>query len=121
MPSPEPNPTQIDVCDDDNDGYAEFDLEQRTLEITNNEPNVVISYHETQTDAETGVNPIVGLYTNIVANTQMIEVYPWSGSTLYMWLGNFLALSMSIIFLAFIISMRKLVDSRMTILRGSRN
>ncbi|RCW89726.1 T9SS type B sorting domain-containing protein, partial [Winogradskyella arenosi] len=74
VPSPEPNPTQIDVCDDDNDGYAEFDLEQRTLEITNNEPNVVISYHETQTDAETGVNPIVGLYTNIVANTQMIYV-----------------------------------------------
>ncbi|MBF8151624.1 hypothetical protein ITJ86_17145, partial [Winogradskyella sp. F6397] len=74
IPSPEANPTAIEVCDDDNDGFAEFDLEQRTIEVINGEPNVEISYHETQTDAETGDNPIVGLYTNIVANNQMIYV-----------------------------------------------
>ncbi|SDS75761.1 T9SS type B sorting domain-containing protein [Winogradskyella sediminis] len=74
VPSPEPNPTAIEVCDDDNDGFAEFDLEQRTIEVINGEPNVAISYHETQTDAENGENAITGLYTNIVANSQIIYV-----------------------------------------------
>jgi gliding motility-associated-like protein len=74
IPSPEPDPDPIEVCDEDNDGFAEFDLEIRTIEITNGEPNVEISYHETQTDAELGDNPIIGGYTNIVANTQMIYV-----------------------------------------------
>ncbi|WP_179336317.1 T9SS type B sorting domain-containing protein, partial [Winogradskyella costae] len=74
VPSPESDPTPIEVCDDDNDGFAEFDLTQRTIEITNGEPNVEISYHETQTDANNDDNPILGLYTNIVANNQMIYV-----------------------------------------------
>nr|WP_262902589.1 choice-of-anchor L domain-containing protein [Winogradskyella sp. SM1960] len=74
VPSPESDPTPIEVCDDDNDGLAEFDLTQRTIEIINGEPDVTISYHETQTDAENNDNPITGLYTNIVANNQMIYV-----------------------------------------------
>ncbi|WP_179354626.1 PKD domain-containing protein, partial [Winogradskyella vidalii] len=80
IPSPEPDPEAIEVCDDDNDGFAEFDLSQRTVEITNGESDVEISYHETQSDAETGANPITGLYTNIVANTQ--EIYVRSENTL---------------------------------------
>ncbi|MDY2588520.1 T9SS type B sorting domain-containing protein [Winogradskyella aquimaris] len=74
VPSPEPDPDPIEVCDDDNDGFAEFDLEIRTVEITNGEPDVVITYHETQEEAEQGTNAITGLYTNIVANSQMIYV-----------------------------------------------
>ena len=74
LPSPEQNPEPIAVCDDDNDGFAEFDLSIRTVAITNGESDVVISYHETQEDAEMGDNPITGLYTNIVANSQMIYV-----------------------------------------------
>ncbi len=74
IPSPEPDPDPIEVCDDDNDGFGIFDLEQRTIEITNGELNVVISYHETQGEAELGENPITGLYTNIVADSQMIYV-----------------------------------------------
>ncbi|MDB9720489.1 choice-of-anchor L domain-containing protein [Winogradskyella sp.] len=74
IPSPAPNPTELRVCDDDNDGFGEFDLELRTLEITNGEPDIVITYHETPTDAEMGDNAIVGLYTNIVPNTQLIYV-----------------------------------------------
>jgi len=42
IPSPEPNPDPIEVCDDDNDGFAVFDLDQRTVEITNGELDVVI-------------------------------------------------------------------------------
>ncbi|MEH1009581.1 CUB protein, partial [Winogradskyella sp. ECml5-4] len=74
IPSPEASPDPIEVCDEDNDGFAEFDLEIRTVEITNGESDVVITYHETQTDAEMGDNPITGLYTNIVANNQIIYV-----------------------------------------------
>ena len=74
IPSPEPEPEAIEVCDDDNDGFAEFDLTVRTVEITNGESDVVISYHETLSDAETGDNPITGLYTNIVPDNQMIYV-----------------------------------------------
>ncbi|WP_412561736.1 choice-of-anchor L domain-containing protein [Winogradskyella sp. MIT101101] len=74
VPSPEPDPDPIEVCDDDNDGFAEFDLEIRTIEITNGEPDVVITYHETEEEANQGDNAITGLYTNIVANSQMIYV-----------------------------------------------
>ncbi|WP_430467643.1 T9SS type B sorting domain-containing protein [Winogradskyella ouciana] len=74
VPSPEPDPDPIEVCDDDNDGFAEFDLEIRTIEITNGEPDVVITYHETEEEANQGDNAITGPYTNIVANSQMIYV-----------------------------------------------
>ncbi|WP_405569008.1 T9SS type B sorting domain-containing protein, partial [Winogradskyella sp. Asnod2-B02-A] len=74
IPSPEPNPEPIEVCDDDNDGFAEFDLELNTIDITNGESDVEITYHETQSDAQTGDNAITGLYTNVVANNQMIYV-----------------------------------------------
>ncbi|NRD24954.1 T9SS type B sorting domain-containing protein, partial [Winogradskyella litoriviva] len=74
IPSPEPNPEAIEVCDDDNDGFAEFDLEQRTIAITNSEPNVVITYHETEIDADSGANALTSPYTNIVANNQMLYV-----------------------------------------------
>ncbi len=74
IPSPEPNPTPIEVCDVDNDGFAQFDLEIRTIEITNGELDIAITYHETQSDAETGSNAIIGLYTNIVASNQIIYV-----------------------------------------------
>ena len=74
LPSPEATPAPIEVCDDDNDGFAQFDLEQRTVAITNGELDVQITYHETQQDAESGANPIIGLYTNVVPNNQDIYV-----------------------------------------------
>jgi gliding motility-associated-like protein len=74
LPSPEQDPEPIEVCDDDNDGFSEFDLTIRTVAITNGESDVVISYHETQEDAEMNDNPLASPYTNIVANNQMIYV-----------------------------------------------
>ncbi len=74
VPSPAPNPTPIEVCDEDNDGFATFNLEDRTVEIINGELDVTITYHETESDADQGINAIVGDYTNIVANNQMIYV-----------------------------------------------
>ncbi|WP_299365086.1 T9SS type B sorting domain-containing protein [Winogradskyella sp.] len=74
VPSPEPDPDPIEVCDDDNDGFAVFDLELRTLEITNGEPDVVVTYHETQSDAEQGDNALSSPYTNVVAGVQLLWV-----------------------------------------------
>jgi gliding motility-associated-like protein len=72
IPSPEPNPTPIEECDADNDGFESFDLESRTVEIINGELDVVITYHETQADADNALNALVSPYTNIVPDTQMV-------------------------------------------------
>jgi gliding motility-associated-like protein len=48
----------IEICDPDNDGFAEFDLEALIEDILNNEPEVSITFHLTAADAELGVNPI---------------------------------------------------------------
>ncbi|MDT0559686.1 T9SS type B sorting domain-containing protein, partial [Ichthyenterobacterium sp. W332] len=74
IPSPEANPNPIVVCDADNDGFAAFDLEQRTVEIINGELDVTISYHETESDATNDINALSSPYTNIVANVQQIYV-----------------------------------------------
>jgi gliding motility-associated-like protein len=71
IPSPA-TPTDIEVCDEDNDGYASFDLETRTQEIINGELDIAITYHETMDDANTGQNPLVSPYNNIVPNTQTV-------------------------------------------------
>ncbi|MEZ4855570.1 MAG: hypothetical protein R2812_03715 [Gelidibacter sp.] len=70
VPSPA-TPTAIEVCDEDNDGYASFDLETRTQEIINGELDIAITYHETMDDANTGQNPL-SPYNNIVPNTQTV-------------------------------------------------
>ena len=72
IPSPVvPNP--IEVCDEDNDGFASFDLESRTVEIINGELDIQITYHETEEDANAGQDPLVSPYNNIVANSQIVH------------------------------------------------
>ncbi|WP_152611402.1 T9SS type B sorting domain-containing protein, partial [Psychroserpens mesophilus] len=73
IPSPA-TPTDLEVCDLDNDGFEEFDLESKTLEIINGELDVAITYHETQSDADMGLNALVSPYTNIVMDEQMIYI-----------------------------------------------
>ena len=65
-------PTPINECDDDNDGYASFDLESRTLQIINGEMDIAVTYHETIADADNDQNALVSPYTNIVANAQTV-------------------------------------------------
>jgi large repetitive protein len=72
-----PNPlanllSDLEVCDDDNDGFAQFDLSLRDVELIGVQTDVVASYHETQSDADLGVNPLPTLYNNIVPGTQTI-------------------------------------------------
>jgi uncharacterized repeat protein (TIGR01451 family) len=68
-------PSPYNVCDDNNDGFAAFDLHSKDAEIINGQPNVVISYYETMTDALIGANEIpVGIYYNINPFIQTIWV-----------------------------------------------
>ncbi|TXK71823.1 T9SS type B sorting domain-containing protein, partial [Mesonia sp. HuA40] len=76
LPSPQVPVTPLEVCDVDNDGFAEFDLDAQTPIIENGELNVAISYHITQANAENGVNPIdtTQPYGLSSANTQTLYV-----------------------------------------------
>src|SRR5690606_20717883 len=66
-----------DVCDDNNDGFScLFDFNTKTAGITGGAPGLVVTYHETLTDSQTGSNPIslAGGYCNIVSGEQTIYV-----------------------------------------------
>ena len=73
LPSPV-TPTPLESCDDNNDGLAEFILTDKDDEIIDGEPGVAISYHESELDAENGVNPIDTAipYTNTTTYSQII-------------------------------------------------
>ncbi|GAL88392.1 T9SS type B sorting domain-containing protein [Jejuia pallidilutea] len=45
------------LCDNDNNGTMPFDLTSQNNNIST-QPNITISYHETQTDADANLNPI---------------------------------------------------------------
>lgn len=65
-------PSQFNtVCDDNNDGFSNFYMQEIASEITNNNPNLVVTQHLTQADATNGVNPLPDFYTNI-SNPQLI-------------------------------------------------
>ena len=71
LPSPV-TPTPLEVCDDDNDGIAQFILTDKDLEIIGGEPGVEVSYHETLLDAEAGVFALTSPYTNTTTYVQIV-------------------------------------------------
>ncbi|MDH7911152.1 T9SS type A sorting domain-containing protein [Winogradskyella sp. SYSU M77433] len=60
-------PSSLDLCDDTNDGFAEFDLTVKNAEIIGANTNVSVTYYETISDAENQTNPISNptSYTNL--------------------------------------------------------
>src|SRR5690606_18467067 len=69
------DPTPYPLCDDNNDGFSCFDLHSKDAEITGGAPNLVVTYHETQTDAQNGVNAIAtNPYCNILPGMQTLYV-----------------------------------------------
>jgi len=56
-----------------NDELEPFDLESKTDELTGGDPNISITYYETQADADAGTNPLSSPYINI-ENPQTIFV-----------------------------------------------
>ncbi len=72
--APEPvTPTPLEVCDEDNDGFAGFMLTDKDIEIIGGEPGVAVSYHETQIDAELGLFALTSPYFNIATPIQIIH------------------------------------------------
>jgi len=69
---PENNtPPDLEVCDDDLDGFTGFDLEVQTPIIPDGLVVVDVTYHLTEADAINGVNSLVSPYINI-SNPQTI-------------------------------------------------
>jgi hypothetical protein len=70
---PTANPIEdLEVCDDDLDGFAIFDLSSKDDDITNGQVDVTVSHHASFADATSGSNPLMSPYTNTVAGTQII-------------------------------------------------
>ena len=77
--NPVPNitaPTDLEICDEDNspDGFAIIDLTQKDDAITNNQNNLIVSYHYSPADANTGNNPISSPYVNTNTPTDIVYV-----------------------------------------------
>lgn len=85
--------TPILVCDADNDLFVEVDLLSRETEIINTNTNVVVTYHQSFSDADAGVNSIVNpdgfqLSTSNFSNPGIASVYARVESTLPLPAGN---------------------------------
>jgi gliding motility-associated-like protein len=66
----------IDACDSDHDGFATFDLTSIIDTILEGLTGVNVTFHETQDDADLGVNSIANEtnYANIISDVQTIYV-----------------------------------------------
>jgi gliding motility-associated-like protein len=65
------HPTDMKTCDGIvRDGIATFDLDSKTDEILNGQPETgyAVKYYADQNDAENDIGPITGLYTNAFSN-----------------------------------------------------
>jgi len=63
-------------CDQDNDGFGEFDLTLADEDVVNGNPagNLEVSYHETLADAQNNVNPLASPYANVDPFNQTVYV-----------------------------------------------
>lgn len=66
------NMESCDITAPFDDGFTEFDLESNTSAILGSQNDVTVTYHETESDANIGINPITSPYINI-ANPQIIH------------------------------------------------
>ena len=67
-------PNDIDICDDDNDGFSSFNLEDLNTEILNGQSDTTFSVHYflNQTDADNFENEIIGVFDNTSNPQQLI-------------------------------------------------
>ncbi|NNL83700.1 MAG: PKD domain-containing protein, partial [Winogradskyella sp.] len=67
-------PTPLEVCDDAvADGFTSIELTIKDTEISGGNPDYVVSYYETQLDADVGTNALASPYTN-TSNPQTVYV-----------------------------------------------
>lgn len=67
-------PTDLNNCDIDGDGLAEYDLTQNDALIINGQPDLIIAHYPTETNAENGTNPISNPETYQSAGGEIIYV-----------------------------------------------
>ena len=68
-------------CDDNQDGFAIFDLNSRIPFILNGQTGMAVTFHYTAADAQSGTAPLPLNYQNVVANIQTIHVRVTNQST----------------------------------------
>ncbi|WP_178983907.1 T9SS type A sorting domain-containing protein [Winogradskyella helgolandensis] len=87
-------PDPLQVCDDDNDGFALFDLTYADAQVFGAQSAIdfTITYHETQSDASNGTNAINGSYINIISWFQTLYVRLEANAT-----GNFATTELTLV------------------------
>ncbi len=80
--------SDLEVCDDDNDGVGMFSLSDRTAEITNGQ-SAVVTFYESQADAVSQTNPLDGNSYNNISNPQTIHYRLENASTGCFAVGTF--------------------------------
>ncbi|MHA7843245.1 MAG: PKD domain-containing protein, partial [Winogradskyella sp.] len=66
--------TPLQICDDDTDGFAAFNITTKVTEILNGQTGVDVSFHETMVGADTDTAEIFDGYINTTPNNQTIYV-----------------------------------------------
>ncbi|MBV7269778.1 choice-of-anchor L domain-containing protein, partial [Winogradskyella sp. WHY3] len=66
--------TSLEACDNNNDGFTEFDLSLRDIEVIGTQTDVTVTYHVTENDAMMDIGALPTLYTNANAGGQLIYV-----------------------------------------------
>lgn len=67
------SPTDLIVCDDAaQNGLTTIDLNVKNNEITNGHPDLIVTYHHSQSEAEAGVNAITSPYQNTSRREHLI-------------------------------------------------
>ncbi|NMH26485.1 hypothetical protein G6047_00440, partial [Flavobacterium sp. SE-s28] len=73
---------RINLCDGNQDGIAEFDLDALIADMQQGDTNITITFHPTQDDADNGVNALSSPYTNDDAFVDTVWVRAVNATTL---------------------------------------
>lgn len=70
------NSITLNQCDDNNDGFSAFNLKETEQMLVTSTTGLIISYHETQANADNGSSPITTpiTYTNQIVNGDVVFV-----------------------------------------------
>ncbi|MBU2930228.1 CUB protein, partial [Winogradskyella psychrotolerans] len=73
--------TPLEVCDDDADGIAIFNLSLKDAEVLGSQTGMTVNYYANQDDADAGDSPLPTNFTNTQAGAQEIIVRIDNGSS----------------------------------------
>jgi gliding motility-associated-like protein len=74
-PLPVPEPASVDpLCDDDTDGLQTFDLSSVASQVIGSQLDMGVTYHQTQSDADSDINALGDNITTTTPNLQTIFI-----------------------------------------------